>query len=147
MSAHNENERSAHLARDTSDDVMYRDSMAAMLGIQSKAGSDGYAEIFVEATDAHCNVHGFVHGVVLFAMADIGMGWMLDRHIRIDKRITTLSLNSNFLSPVKRGRIDAETEIVQVGNTVATLRSRIYDSRGADKALFTGIFHMSEARK
>jgi uncharacterized protein (TIGR00369 family) len=141
-----ENKGSARMTDGAAGEMMYCDSLAEMLGIHCESASDGHAATIVDAADGHCNIHGFVHGVVLFAMADIGMGWTLDRHIGSARRITTLSLASNFLSPVRRGRIVAETDIVRVGNTVATLQSRVCDSRGADKALFTGIFHMSEAK-
>lgn len=128
------------------DDVDYCDSLASMLGIRCESGAAGHAATIVDATGEHCNIHGFVHGAVLFAMADIGMGWMLDRHIGSTRKITTLSLTSNFLSPIRCGRVVADTSIVRVGNTVATLQTRICDSHGADKALFTGMFHMSGAR-
>ena len=51
------------------------DPLTENLGILCEQIEPGISNAILAATPEHCNKYGYVHGAVLFAMADIGMGF------------------------------------------------------------------------
>lgn len=130
---------------DSTTEKLNCDALVKLLEIQCALDERGYAVATIDVKSKHRNIHGFVHGVVLFALADIGMGFALDHHLGSRKKISTISITSNFIRPAHAqcGGLVSETELINCGRTIATLRTSVRESGGEDCALFTGSFHIA----
>lgn len=73
----------------------------------------------------HLNPHGVVHGAVLFAMADTGMGAALYPTLSPDESCATIEIKINFHRSAREGQLACSSTLVNRGRTVATLESRI----------------------
>ena len=120
------------------------DPLTENMGISCEQTEPGTSITTLEANAAHCNKHGFVHGAVLFAMADIGMGSVVATALEHEKRVVSLSINAHYLKPAMPGCIAAYSTIVRLGKTIATTRAEIRNASGDICALFTADFHVSE---
>jgi len=119
------------------------DPVTEKMGIQRQDTADGGVLATLDATEDHCNVFGVVHGAVLYAMADVAMGSVLTKALDQFRPVSTVSIVSNYLRPTRRGRVTAETELIRLGWSIATLQTKIHDADGTVSALFLGTFHIS----
>ncbi len=98
----------------------------------------------LKAGEEHCNMFGVVHGAILFAMADIGMGSAIAKSLSVPKRVAAVSINANYIRPTLPGRVVAESRIIRIGRTISNLQTEIHTDGKDISALFTGTFHTSE---
>lgn len=73
----------------------------------------------------HLNPHGVVHGAVLFALADTGMGAALVPTLGADQSCATIEMKINFHRSARDGLLQCVSTLVNRGRTVATLESRL----------------------
>lgn len=75
----------------------------------------------------HLNPHGAVHGAVLFALADTGMGAALYSVLQSDQSCATIEIKIkiNFLRSARTGTLACETTLLRRGRSVASLESRL----------------------
>jgi len=74
----------------------------------------------------HMNSTGRVHGAVLFALADTGMGAALAPTLARDQACATVELKINYFKPVRAGELACTTQVVNRGRTLANMESSIY---------------------
>ena len=74
----------------------------------------------------HLNPHRVVHGAVVYALADTGMGTALYPSLAPGEICATIEIKINYFKPIATGRLLCRTQIVNRGKTVANLESRIY---------------------
>jgi acyl-CoA thioesterase len=97
------------------------------LGIRwSERPDGGRSRCTLAVAQAHHNPHGVVHGAVLFAMADTGMGAALYPTLDAGEICATIEVKINYFKPVVSGELACITELVNRGKTVANLESCIY---------------------
>jgi acyl-CoA thioesterase len=97
------------------------------LGIRwSGRPAGGRSRCTLAVAEAHHNPHGVVHGAVLFAMADTGMGAALYPTLDAGEICATIEVKINYFKPVVSGELACVTELVNRGKTVANLESSIY---------------------
>lgn len=113
------------------------------MGIRCEQAEPGKSVAVLDATQKHCNKHGFVHGAVLFAMADIGMGSAVATAVDHQKQVVSLSINANYVRAATPGQLTAVSTIVRLGQTIAVTRAEICNADGDTCALFTADFHLS----
>lgn len=99
----------------------------------------------VEITPEHCrvkvelrpesmNLNGYVHGGLIYSMADVVSGI----HSRTDgNRYVTQSSHINFLKNTRSGVIYCDTEIVKRGRTLVIIHFQVSDENG--KLLADGV--------
>lgn len=90
---------------------------------QSRAG---HSELSLVVTDAHLNPNRVVHGAVIFALADTGMGAALHPTLAEGELCATVEIKISYFKPVTAGRLVCTTEIVNRGRTLANLESRVF---------------------
>ncbi len=73
----------------------------------------------------HLNPHHVVHGAVMYARADTGMGAALYPTLAPGEICATIEIKMNYFKAVSAGTLRCETEIMNRGKTVANLQSRI----------------------
>ena len=119
-----------------------RDPFTERLGIQNAIGDDGECITTCRCDIDECNTYGVVHGALLFAMADVGMGMALAAALPGAPRLGSISVSASFVNAAKPGSIVAKSRLVRAGRAVAFLTSEIRDGEGAECARFTGVFHI-----
>ena len=75
---------------------------------------------------AHLNPHRVVHGAVLYALADTGMGAALYPTLADGEICATIEIKINYFKPVSGGEVACTTRIVNRGRSVANLESRLF---------------------
>ena len=85
----------------------------------------GYSRLTLQVAPHHLNPHGVVHGAVLFALADTGMGSALYPTLAVGESCATIEVKINYFRPVRQGLLSCETTLVNRGKSVANLESRV----------------------
>ena len=87
----------------------------------------GYSKCILTIEQIHLNPHHVVHGAVLYALADTGMGAALYPSLAEGEICATVEIKINYFKPVVSGEINCVTEIINRGKTIANLESSIYN--------------------
>lgn len=87
----------------------------------------------------HLNPHHVVHGAVLYAMADTGMGAALYPTLRSGQLCATIEIKVTYFKAVSAGEIVCHTSLVNRGKRVAYLESSL-SADGALIAKATGTY-------
>ncbi len=98
--------------------------LVGLLVISQQPGAS-VCELEVHA-ERHHNPHGVVHGAVLYALADTGMGAALYPTLSDGQYCATVEIKISYFRPVKHGVITCRTELVNRGRRLANLDARIY---------------------
>ncbi|MBL0086320.1 MAG: PaaI family thioesterase [Ideonella sp.] len=99
---------------------------ADLIDLKVQSQSAGCSTLSLAVADCHLNPHGVVHGAVIFAMADTGMGAALYPTLADGEICATIEIKINFFKPVVAGLLRCQTELVNRGRTVANLESRVF---------------------
>jgi acyl-CoA thioesterase len=94
----------------------------ALAVVQQQAGA---SRCEIEIASHHLNPHGVVHGAVLFALADTGMGAALYPTLQPGESCATIELKISFLRPAAAGTLVCETTLLRRGRAVAHLESKL----------------------
>jgi len=90
---------------------------------EQRAGS---STLSLTVAEHHLNPHQVVHGAVIYALADTGMGSALYPTLAAGEICATIEIKINYFKPIATGHLVCNTQIVNRGKTVANLESRIY---------------------
>lgn len=129
------------MAADGDDDPFH--PFGDLLGLEFTSVADGRSECRLEVADEHMNPNGVVHGGVLYAMADTGMGGAMYPGLGEDEVGTTVEVTVRYFRPVRAGTVTCETEVLHRGGSVAHLASEV---RNEDTAVAhaVGSFYVHE---
>ncbi|WHZ11316.1 MAG: hypothetical protein OJF60_001755 [Burkholderiaceae bacterium] len=88
----------------------------------------GYSALSLMVAAEHLNPHGVVHGAVVCALADTGMGAALYPTLDQGQICATIDIAITYFKPINAdaGRLCCTTEIVNRGKSVAHLASRVF---------------------
>jgi acyl-CoA thioesterase len=113
---------------------------ADLLGFRITERGDGFCRIELAVDDRHFNPHGLVHGAVLYALADTGMGGALTSTLAAGELCTTVEVKIGYFRPWRGGTLRCDTRVVHRGRTTAALESDLYDGEDRHLARATGTF-------
>jgi acyl-CoA thioesterase len=101
--------------------------LAKRIGLHFNEARAGFSRCWL-AVDPHIhmNPNGVVHGAVLYAMADTGMGAALMPLLDQGLSCATIEIKMSYFRPVYEGELVCTTEVVNKGRTIANLESRVY---------------------
>ena len=99
---------------------------ADRIGLTVTQVQPGNSRCALALTPEHLNPHGVVHGAVVFALADTGMGAALYPTLAAGEACATIEVKINYFRAVREGELVCETAIVHRGRSVANLESRVY---------------------
>ncbi len=99
---------------------------ADLIGLEIEESEGGRSTCSVTVTEKLYNPHRVVHGAVLYALADTGMGAALYPSLAPDEICATVEIKINYYRPVTSGQIRCLTETVHRGKRVANLESSLY---------------------
>src|SRR5437899_11246696 len=104
--------------------------IARLIGFDLISVKPGEAVVEFQATEAHANPMGTLHGGVLCDIADIAMEVAYSSNLDEGESFTTLELKINFLKPVWKARLRALGRVVKQGRTVGLVECDITDVKG-----------------
>ena len=82
--------------------------------------TEGAVVIGLEATEAHTNSRGFVHGGLISALADNAMGLSCGRVLGDGASLVTVNLTLDFLGTARIGQwLEFKTEFVKPGRSIS----------------------------
>jgi len=113
---------------------------ADLLGFTVSERAEGFCRTELEVRAEHFNPHGLVHGGVLYALADTGMGGALSTLLDEGEICTTIEIKISYFRPWKSGRLTCDTRAINRGRTLAALASDLRDGEGRLLAQATGTF-------
>ncbi|MGE0622044.1 MAG: PaaI family thioesterase [Pseudomonadales bacterium] len=121
---------------------------ADLIGFEITARGEGRCTSELAAEERHLNPNGVVHGAVLYALADTGMGGALTSMLDEGQLCSTIEIKINYFRPARAGRLRCDTRVVYKGSRTGALESEIFDEEGRLLARATGTFMIldSESR-
>ena len=78
------------------------------------------------APDIHYNPHKVVHGAVLYALADTGMGAAIYPSLKAEESCATIEITMRYFKSAREGTIRCVTETLSRGSSIANLQSSLY---------------------
>ena len=99
---------------------------ADLLGLTVEEQRSGFSKCSLAISERHLNPHKVVHGAVLYALADTGMGAALYPTLDAGEICATIEVKINYYKPVAAGTVTCTTELINRGKTIANLESCIY---------------------
>ena len=99
---------------------------AELIGLTVTGQQPGSSRCTLTLAADHLNPHGVVHGAVVFALADTGMGAALYPTLAPGESCATIEVKINYFRPAREGELVCETTVVNRGRSVANLEARVY---------------------
>ena len=99
---------------------------AELIDLRVEEQRPGFSRLSLKVTKVHLNPHRVVHGAIVYAMADTGMGAALYPTLAEGEICATIEIKINYFKPIAEGQLSCVTELVNRGKTIANLESRIY---------------------
>ncbi len=98
---------------------------ADLIGLTVEQQADGKSRLLLPVDGRHLNPHGVVHGAVIYAMADTGMGAALYSVLDAGYACATIDISISYFRPVVDGQLLCQTVLENKGRSVAHLTARI----------------------
>jgi uncharacterized protein (TIGR00369 family) len=105
--------------------------IARLIGFNLTSVKPGEAVIEFQATEAHANPMGTLHGGVLCDITDAAMGLAYAANLGEDESFTTLELKINFLKPIWKARLLAVARVIKQGRTIGLVECDVTDDQGS----------------
>ena len=96
-----------------------------LIGLDFTRSEDGFTRGVLEVDERHLNPHKVVHGGVLYAMVDTGMGGAVYACLNEEESCATVEIKIVYLAPVTSGRLTCDTWLVHRGKRIAILESEV----------------------
>lgn len=97
-----------------------------LIGLRAQSASPNASRCTLAVRAEHLNPFGVVHGAVVFALADTGMGMALYPALAAGERCATIEIKINYFRPASSGELVCESRIVNRGRAIANLESRVH---------------------
>lgn len=98
---------------------------AELIGLSFELQQPGQSACSLQVREALKNPQGVVHGAVLYALADTGMGGALYPTLEAGELCATIEVKISYFRPVHSGIIRCHTRICHRGRRVASLESEL----------------------
>jgi len=99
---------------------------AELIEVHSVNHGPGHSRFSLVVAEKHLNPNRVVHGAVMFALADIGMGAVVHPTLAEGEMCATVEIKINYFKPVRDGELVCVTELVNRGKTLANLDASVY---------------------
>lgn len=96
-----------------------------LVGLEFAEVDPEYSRGELEVTDELRNPYGVLHGAVLYAMADTGMGAAVSAGLDDEQQCATIEVKISYFEPVESGRVTCETSVLRQGGSVVYLVSEL----------------------
>ena len=98
---------------------------ADLIGLQFTHRTKGHSECELQVREELLNPARYLHGGVMYAMADTGMGAAIFPELADDESCATVEIKMSYLRPVAQGTLTCATTMIQKGKTLAVFESEL----------------------
>jgi acyl-CoA thioesterase len=117
--------------------------LGGLVNMRVEDADDGKAVLTMDVTPNALNGYGYVHGGMLFTLADYAMGATARTLVEKGASPVTLEAKANYVSNVKEGRLIARCEALHQGKRLITLETRIFSADSNELVMIvTGSFYI-----
>jgi acyl-CoA thioesterase len=102
--------------------------------------AEGTARVLIDCDERHFNPNGVVHGAVVFALVDTGMGAATMSLVGEGAACATIEIQLRYLSPVFAGPLCAEVRVVKAGKRIVHLAADVFGAPARLVATASGSF-------
>lgn len=99
---------------------------ADLINMHMEQGDPGFSVTSLSVVDKHLNTNNVVHGAVLYALADTGMGSALFPLLEEGFVCATVEIKMNYFKPVFSGTVVCHNQVLNRGKKLANIDSRLY---------------------
>ena len=110
---------------DYTEEVRKRSPFINLLGLAIEKLENGYCKSNLEIKDSFLNGHKFVHGGVIYSIADISMGVAVYSTLKKDEETATIEIKINYLKPADTKILICDAKVIQKGKNIAVLEAEI----------------------
>jgi acyl-CoA thioesterase len=118
---------------------------ATLIGLSFTAKANGHSQCVLTVSDNLFNPNGVLHGGVVYAMADTGMGGALHSSLADDETCATIEINIIYLKAVTAGVLTCDTSLIHRGRNIGVLESNV-ENEGQLVARALGTFSILKKR-
>ena len=116
-----------------------------LIGLRFDDWGNGESRCALDVTPKLMNPNGVLHGAVVYALADTGMGGALISALDGGRYCTTVEIKITYFRAVVSGQLVCESRVVHQGKRLAFLESSVRDGDGP-VARASGTFAILESR-
>jgi len=102
------------------------DPFGKFIDLRIEERRPGFSRLSLIVGNDHLNPNNVVHGAVVYAMADTGMGAALSPTLAEGEICATIEIKINYFKPIAAGQLSCTTEIINRGKTIANLESKVF---------------------
>ena len=99
-----------------------------LIGLSFSKLEKGYSECTLNVEKKLLNPHGFLHGGVIYSMADTGMGAALYSLLEEKESCATIEVKIAYFKPVNNGDLICKTKVIHKGRSISALESEIINN-------------------
>ncbi len=99
-----------------------------LIGLKLESFGDGKSYCKLVITEDHFNPQGVVHGAVLYALADTGMGSAVYTTLDGTQFTATVEIKISYFKPVREGIVECTSTVVNRGKTIASIESEVINN-------------------
>ena len=88
----------------------------------------GFARVSINFQPRLSQVHGFMHGGVVAALADTAATYASNTLLYPDRETITVELKINYTAPVKTKRVYADATVLHSGSKTSISEVKVFDS-------------------
>jgi acyl-CoA thioesterase len=96
-----------------------------LIGLTFTKLDKGYSQCSLNIEKKLMNPHGFLHGGVMYSMADTGMGAALYSILEENESCATIEIKISYFKPVNNGVLICNTKVIHKGRNISALESEI----------------------
>ncbi len=112
---------------------------ADLIGLVFETQDQGMSLCHVDVHEKFYNPQSVVHGAILYALADTGMGGALYPLLDPGEYCATIEIKISYFQAVRSGSIECATRLIHKGKAIAHLESEIRNA-GCLAAKASGCF-------
>jgi acyl-CoA thioesterase len=117
--------------------------LGGLVNMREEPTADGRATLTMDVTPNVLNRYGYVHGGMLFTLADYAMGAAARSLVEEGQSTVTLEAKVNYLSNVREGRLTARCTALHRSSRLIMLETRIHAGDGDELvAIVTGTYYI-----
>lgn len=99
-----------------------------LIGLNFISVENGNSECMIEINEQLMNPQQVVHGAVIYAIADTGMGAAIYSQIEDNELCATIEIKIEYFKAAKEGVLKGITKVVHKGKNIAFLESEIVNN-------------------
>jgi len=97
-----------------------------LIGLRFAGWDGGRSECYVDVGPSLLNPNGVLHGAVIYALADTGMGGALMSILEAGHACTTVEIKVSYFRAATEGRLTCTSQVVYRGKRIAFLEASVF---------------------